>query len=317
MRKYLIAYFILIIFFIFILTTSSNLVLAKTVRETLDFINLENSTASGIARMSILQTKNNLQKVSIQMKLKDLRLIENTAYEGWLVDENTGYKLSLGAFTPMRTGKASFIFRQMQINFSIYDRIIITRESLYDNNPNPTTPILLVNIPNLERNQIKIELIANLNNLQETTGSNSTAIGTGYFTINTEFNLLAYSIVLQNLEGETAAHIHGPASKTQSAPPLHTLSLGDQKIGIWNYPEEQEQNILNGLTYVNIHSALYPAGEIRSQIESLYQHLSLRRTPEQTYAQYIPTRGHKEENYTSNSSTLNSDNLNYKHNEKR
>jgi hypothetical protein len=47
---------------------------------------------------------------------------------------------------------------------------------------------------------------------------------------------------------------------------LHPLPLGTPKIGVWNYAEAQEANILAGLTYFNIHSTVHGGGEIRGQI---------------------------------------------------
>ena len=42
--------------------------------------------------------------------------------------------------------------------------------------------------------------------------------------------------------------------------------MGSPKIGVFNYSQAQEANILNGLSYVNIHSVNFPNGEIRGQI---------------------------------------------------
>jgi hypothetical protein len=48
---------------------------------------------------------------------------------------------------------------------------------------------------------------------------------------------------------------------------LHGLpaTLGT-KTGTWNYLEAQEANILNGQTYINIHTTMHSGGEIRGQI---------------------------------------------------
>ena len=99
-----------------------------------------------------------------------------------------------------------------------------------------------------------------------TNGSLGTAAGS--ITVNTDTNILHYDITYQNLtSAETAAHIHGPAARGVNAGVLVGLPAGPNKVGDWNYPEAQENNILNGLTYVNIHTANNGGGEIRGQVE--------------------------------------------------
>lgn len=111
---------------------------------------------------------------------------------------------------------------------------------------------------------------ATLNSFQEGPAAVVTAgQGWGTFRINTCANTLDYHIVIEPgslSSAENAAHIHGFASHTVNAPVLHPLPLGSPKIGTWNYNESDEQAILNGMTYVNVHTANFGAGEIRGQI---------------------------------------------------
>lgn len=95
----------------------------------------------------------------------------------------------------------------------------------------------------------------------------STGQGWGTFRIDTCANTLTYHIVIESLASvETAAHIHGFDLHTFNAPVVHALPAGSPKIGTWNYNEADEPAILNGQTYVNIHTNQFPAGEIRGQI---------------------------------------------------
>jgi hypothetical protein len=103
------------------------------------------------------------------------------------------------------------------------------------------------------------------NAAQEVPTNGSVATGRGQVTINTATNILSYNIT-HNVVGENAAHIHGPAARGANAGVLVGLPAGPTKVGTWNYLEAQEADILNGLTYINIHSGAFGAGEIRGQI---------------------------------------------------
>ena len=67
--------------------------------------------------------------------------IENTSsgmiQEGWLVDMDSGYKLSLG----IAHDNGKLYFSQQMVNPWIYDAIVITEEPIGDSNPKPNTPV--------------------------------------------------------------------------------------------------------------------------------------------------------------------------------
>lgn len=111
-------------------------------------------------------------------------------------------------------------------------------------------------------------LSATLRGAQEVPATASPATGSGSFVIDTNANTLAFNITTSGLIGgaETGAHIHGPASAGANAPILFELPLGSSKNGTWNYPESSEADILAGRMYVNVHTVLFPNGEIRGQI---------------------------------------------------
>jgi Cu/Zn superoxide dismutase len=102
---------------------------------------------------------------------------------------------------------------------------------------------------------------------QENPAVATSGSGWGTFNIDTCNKQLHYYIVVDVLDHpETAAHIHGLALPSQNAGVLFDLGTGSPKVGTWDYPPNLEESILNGMTYVNVHSSVFPAGEIRGQI---------------------------------------------------
>ena len=113
-----------------------------------------------------------------------------------------------------------------------------------------------------------ISMSAELNSRQQNPRAVSRAKGMGTFLLNTEGNTLEYWVNYTALKGnETMAHIHGFALPGANADVLVGIPLGNEKHNMWLYNEDEEGKILAGLTYVNIHSTVYPQGEIRGQIE--------------------------------------------------
>jgi outer membrane protein assembly factor BamB len=106
-----------------------------------------------------------------------------------------------------------------------------------------------------------------INGAQEVPPNGSLGTGTGIIDVNTVTNQLSYNITFSGLgSAETMAHIHGFAAPGSTAGIIHTLPLGSPKIGVFNYSQADEASILNGLSYVNIHTVNFSAGEIRGQI---------------------------------------------------
>ena len=82
--------------------------------------------------------------------------------------------------------------------------------------------------------------------------------------------MLSWNITFSGLSGsETAAHIHGPAPVGVNAGVQVPLSTGSPKVGSAALSPAQIADLKAGLYYVNIHSNLFPGGEIRGQILAL------------------------------------------------
>jgi len=102
--------------------------------------------------------------------------------------------------------------------------------------------------------------------------TNPAASGIG--TLSLEGSNLTYHITFSGLSAPaSAAHIHGPGSPTNTAGVLVGLSVPSATEGTMSgtvtLTAAQIANIVNGQTYVNIHTANNPGGEIRGQITPL------------------------------------------------
>jgi hypothetical protein len=127
------------------------------------------------------------------------------------------------------------------------------------------------------------QLSANLDGAAERpTPVNTAATGDADFTISTSgaTTTITYSVSVAGLSGPvTAAHIHGPAGTEATADPIVPLTVtsqgtsgvvvsgsftttGNGAISIATLV----QHMLAGNTYINIHTAANPNGEIRGQI---------------------------------------------------
>lgn len=109
-----------------------------------------------------------------------------------------------------------------------------------------------------------------LSGLQEEPDVASPAVGGGQFLIDTDANTVTYHISYHGLtSAETAAHIHGFADPGVGAGVVHGLPAGSPKVGVWNYDEADEADILAGRAYVNVHTSDHTGGELRGQIVPL------------------------------------------------
>jgi hypothetical protein len=72
---------------------------------------------------------------------------------------------------------------------------------------------------------------------------------------------------------QTDAHLHGPAPRGQTAGPILTLTGTGGNTGTFSgsgiLTSTQMQDVFSNLTYINVHSTLFPNGEIRGQLEKI------------------------------------------------
>ncbi|HEY9199841.1 MAG TPA: CHRD domain-containing protein [Gammaproteobacteria bacterium] len=118
-----------------------------------------------------------------------------------------------------------------------------------------------------------INLYATLDGTQEVPANASLGTGTATILFDDVSNQLDWNISYSGLTGAaTAAHFHGPAAAGVNAGVqvnIGTLSGGltSPMIGSTTITSVQEADLLAGLWYINIHTAMYPGGEIRGQVQ--------------------------------------------------
>ena len=101
----------------------------------------------------------------------------------------------------------------------------------------------------------------------------SNALGNALMTFQKSTGLLSYSISFTPLAGtEIAAHFHAPASAGVNASVLFFITPGPSPVGspktgcVGPLSKQEQKDLRNGLFYINIHSDVFPAGEIRGQV---------------------------------------------------
>lgn len=100
----------------------------------------------------------------------------------------------------------------------------------------------------------------------------TTSKGTGEATaqLNTSTHQLSYTVSWQGLENPaTAAHFHGPAGPGQNAGVVVPIDGANPKSpvkGTATLTAEQQQQLMSGMWYANVHTKEHPAGAIRGQM---------------------------------------------------
>ena len=108
---------------------------------------------------------------------------------------------------------------------------------------------------------------ADLKAASEVPPTDSTATGTATVDVDTATKELKWTIQHSGLTGDaTAAHFHGPAAVGENAGPAVDIS-GKIESGSATLTDAQLADLQAGKLYINIHTAKFPDGEIRGQVE--------------------------------------------------
>lgn len=116
-----------------------------------------------------------------------------------------------------------------------------------------------------------INLFATLDGAQEVPSNASAGSGAATITFDDVTNELDWNIIFGGLSGAaTAAHFHGPAVVGVNAGVQVNIGsisgLTSPMIGSATLSGAQATDLLAGLWYINIHTEMYPGGEIRGQV---------------------------------------------------
>jgi len=97
----------------------------------------------------------------------------------------------------------------------------------------------------------------------------SPGTGAAQVVADTAAKTLSWTITYSGLTGDPkAAHFHGPAGPAENAPPVITISDKIQS-GSAELTDQQLADLEAGKWYINIHTAKFPDGEIRGQVEQV------------------------------------------------
>ena len=119
------------------------------------------------------------------------------------------------------------------------------------------------------RQPIETSMTTNLMGAQEVPPVNTVASGRARTWYNRSTNTLTWAVDHQGLSGPaTGAHFHGPAAPGANAGVVIPIATSDVVpwTGAAVLTSAQQNDLLAGRWYVNVHTAANPGGEIRGQL---------------------------------------------------
>lgn len=97
-------------------------------------------------------------------------------------------------------------------------------------------------------------------------GTTSPAMGSATLVLNDDLDEVTYTIEYSGLLGtETAAHFHN-AGPAETGPVVEPLPATNPKTGTWMIEPDEVVELLAERIYINIHTDMFPAGEIRGNV---------------------------------------------------
>lgn len=109
--------------------------------------------------------------------------------------------------------------------------------------------------------EITTNLMASIDGRQQVPANSSMATGSFTGTYTNSSHVLTYTVIYQGIT-PSSAHIHN----SSGAVAIPFVNLASPIMGSLTLTADQATDLLNNGMYVNIHSAAFPAGEIRGNI---------------------------------------------------
>lgn len=117
-----------------------------------------------------------------------------------------------------------------------------------------------------------IKFMTTLKGADETPPNTTAGTGVVMAQLDTATKAFTYKVTYSGLTGAaTMAHFHGPAPAGKAAPVVVNFPppVASPIHGSAVLTQGQIDQLMNGLWYVNVHTALHPPGEIRGQVEKV------------------------------------------------
>jgi CHRD domain-containing protein len=117
-----------------------------------------------------------------------------------------------------------------------------------------------------------LTFIAIMNGGQVVPPTTTNALGLGFLTFDNQTKRLCYSLTYSGMLGtETEAHLHGDALPGQTNQVLYDLNpYGSPKVSCLGPLKPNEERLLKQeKMYIQIHTDIFVAGEIRGQVLSI------------------------------------------------
>ncbi|HEB12973.1 MAG TPA: hypothetical protein ENI11_04805 [Actinobacteria bacterium] len=140
MRK---VYFTFIVTIVLILAMSAGVAWAgHTIQDkrkgTIKLESTDASKASGTVTFKLTTDKGDIDKLNINLKVKDLKPRSGYVWQLWLKDTETDTAEAAGAFQTNKKGKGTLTVKTSVPHFSQYDQAVVTKEKQRDVDPTPS-----------------------------------------------------------------------------------------------------------------------------------------------------------------------------------
>ncbi|HRH33012.1 MAG TPA: CHRD domain-containing protein [bacterium] len=194
-------------------------------------------------------------KVSVNLGFENLAAETKLyVYQAWLIDSETGYRISIGSTVRKNNGTGNMSFTQYMSYPKIFDTLEVTKELIFDLNPAPSAEIAYrtdLNIPAFTELAYKTTLSSK--NVYPPI-SNTNKGGTGRFIIHTRNNTMKYEIKLKNISTNgRVIGLYGPAQPGAVGPLVTELAIDTNNRGEWRYEASiDEEKLINGEYYIEV-----------------------------------------------------------------